>query len=117
MTQLHGRGQRSHLLCMCQPPFKRPPSESIYTALLAHILFSWLAYNFIYIYLYLKYFLFFAERLETANRQLASRDFDGHEDKSTEGLYVTQSEFCVQGAYIYMHTHIYVLEWRRTLCY
>uniref|UniRef100_A0A8B9FI38 Angiomotin like 1 n=1 Tax=Amazona collaria TaxID=241587 RepID=A0A8B9FI38_9PSIT len=25
------------------------------------------------------------ERLETANRQLASRDFDGHEDKSTEG--------------------------------
>ncbi|XP_010185138.1 PREDICTED: angiomotin-like protein 1 [Mesitornis unicolor] len=34
------------------------------------------------------------ERLETANRQLASRDFDGHDDKSTEGLYVTQSEYC-----------------------
>uniref|UniRef100_A0A663LKE1 Angiomotin like 1 n=1 Tax=Athene cunicularia TaxID=194338 RepID=A0A663LKE1_ATHCN len=32
------------------------------------------------------------ERLETANRQLASRDFDGHEDKSTEGLYVTQNK-------------------------
>ncbi|NXD11897.1 AMOL1 protein, partial [Nothocercus nigrocapillus] len=31
------------------------------------------------------------ERLETANRQLASREFDGHEDKSTEGLYVTQN--------------------------
>lgn len=68
--------------------------ESIYTALLACVLFPWLAYNFIYIYLYLKYFLFSAERLETANRQLASRDFDGHEDKSTEGLYVTQSEYC-----------------------
>lgn len=68
--------------------------ESIYTALLASILFSWLAYNFIYIYLCLKYFLFFAERLETANRQLASRDFDGHEDKATEGLYATQSEYC-----------------------
>ncbi|KAM8821494.1 angiomotin-like protein 1 isoform 2-T2 [Eudromia elegans] len=32
------------------------------------------------------------ERLETANRQLASREFDGHEDKSTEGLYVTQNK-------------------------
>ncbi|XP_004938905.4 angiomotin-like protein 1 isoform X3 [Gallus gallus] len=32
------------------------------------------------------------ERLETANRQLASRDFDGHEDKSTEDLYVTQNK-------------------------
>ncbi|XP_051481270.1 angiomotin-like protein 1 isoform X2 [Apus apus] len=32
------------------------------------------------------------ERLETANRQLASRDFEGHEDKSTEGLYVTQNK-------------------------
>ncbi|XP_053925026.1 angiomotin-like protein 1 isoform X3 [Cuculus canorus] len=32
------------------------------------------------------------ERLETANRQLASRDFDGHEDKSTEGLYVSQNK-------------------------
>ncbi|XP_075273670.1 angiomotin-like protein 1 isoform X3 [Opisthocomus hoazin] len=32
------------------------------------------------------------ERLETANRQLASRDFDGHEDKATEGLYVTQNK-------------------------
>ncbi|NXP86881.1 AMOL1 protein, partial [Passerina amoena] len=32
------------------------------------------------------------ERLETANRQLASRDFDGHEDKATEGLYATQSK-------------------------
>ncbi|XP_068004836.1 angiomotin-like protein 1 [Melanerpes formicivorus] len=33
-----------------------------------------------------------AERLETANRQLASRDFDGHEEKATEGLYVTQNK-------------------------
>ncbi|NWR96821.1 AMOL1 protein, partial [Motacilla alba] len=32
------------------------------------------------------------ERLETANRQLASRDFDGHEDKATEGLYATQNK-------------------------
>ncbi|NXY81850.1 AMOL1 protein, partial [Alcedo cyanopectus] len=32
------------------------------------------------------------ERLETANRQLANRDFDGHADKSTEGLYVTQNK-------------------------
>ncbi|KFV71619.1 Angiomotin-like 1, partial [Dryobates pubescens] len=32
------------------------------------------------------------ERLETANRQLASRDFDGHEEKATEGLYVTQNK-------------------------
>uniref|UniRef100_A0A8C3RB16 Angiomotin like 1 n=1 Tax=Cyanoderma ruficeps TaxID=181631 RepID=A0A8C3RB16_9PASS len=32
------------------------------------------------------------ERLETANRQLASRDFDGHEDKATEGLYSTQNK-------------------------
>ncbi|NXX48039.1 AMOL1 protein, partial [Tricholaema leucomelas] len=32
------------------------------------------------------------ERLETANRQLASRDFDGPEEKSTEGLYVTQNK-------------------------
>ncbi|NXN92582.1 AMOL1 protein, partial [Rhinopomastus cyanomelas] len=32
------------------------------------------------------------ERLETANRQLAGRDFDGHEDKSTEGLYVAQNK-------------------------
>ncbi|XP_062983916.1 angiomotin-like protein 1 isoform X2 [Elgaria multicarinata webbii] len=32
------------------------------------------------------------ERLETANRQLASRDFDGHEDKATEGFYASQSK-------------------------
>ncbi|NXQ12161.1 AMOL1 protein, partial [Peucedramus taeniatus] len=32
------------------------------------------------------------ERLETANRQLASRDFDGQEDKPTEGLYATQNK-------------------------
>uniref|UniRef100_A0A8C5TDT3 Angiomotin like 1 n=1 Tax=Malurus cyaneus samueli TaxID=2593467 RepID=A0A8C5TDT3_9PASS len=32
------------------------------------------------------------ERLETANRQLASRDFDVHEDKATEGLYATQNK-------------------------
>lgn len=87
--------------------------ESIYTALLASILFSWLAYNFIYIYLCLKYFLFFAERLETANRQLASRDFDGHEDKATEGLYATQSEYCAylfgrcRDIYIYMHMYMH----------
>ncbi|XP_053165588.1 angiomotin-like protein 1 isoform X2 [Hemicordylus capensis] len=31
------------------------------------------------------------ERLETANRQLASREFDGHEDKATEGLYASQN--------------------------
>ena len=91
--------------------------ESIYTALLACILFSWLAYNFIYMYLYFKYFLFFAERLETANRQLASRDFDGHEDKATEGLYVTQSEYCADlfrrciYIYIYVYEHIYTC-WR-----
>lgn len=80
--------------------------------LLAHILFSWLAYNFIYIYLYLNYFLVFAERLETANRQLASRDFDGHEDKSTEDLYVTQSEYCVNlfSRCICVHTHVRVLK-------
>ncbi|KAH0625192.1 hypothetical protein JD844_033413, partial [Phrynosoma platyrhinos] len=30
------------------------------------------------------------ERLETANRQLAGREFDGHEDKATEGLYASQ---------------------------
>lgn len=87
--------------------------ESIYTALLACVLFSWLACNFIYIYLYLKYFLFFAERLETANRQLASRDFDGHEDKATEGLYATQSEYCAylfggcRYIYIYMHINVH----------
>lgn len=100
---------------------------SIYTALLACILFSWLAYNFIYIYLYLKYFLFFAERLETANRQLASRDFDGHEDKATEGLYATQSEYCAylfeRCIYIYVYMHIYtwtlmyMVEWRWMLCF
>ncbi|KYO43039.1 angiomotin isoform A [Alligator mississippiensis] len=32
------------------------------------------------------------ERLETANRQLASREFDGHEDKATEGLYAFQNK-------------------------
>uniref|UniRef100_A0A8D2KXK4 Angiomotin like 1 n=2 Tax=Varanus komodoensis TaxID=61221 RepID=A0A8D2KXK4_VARKO len=32
------------------------------------------------------------ERLETATRQLASREFDGHEDKITEGLYASQSK-------------------------
>ncbi|XP_034971445.2 angiomotin-like protein 1 isoform X1 [Zootoca vivipara] len=32
------------------------------------------------------------ERLETANRQLASREFDGNEDKATEGLYASQSK-------------------------
>ncbi|NWU95520.1 AMOL1 protein, partial [Upupa epops] len=32
------------------------------------------------------------ERLETANRQLAGRDFDGHEEQSTEGLCVAQSK-------------------------
>jgi len=68
-------------------------------------------------YLYFKYFLFFAERLETANRQLASRDFDGHEDKATEGLYVTQSEYCADlfrrciYIYIYVYEHIYTC-WR-----
>lgn len=89
--------------------------ESIYTALLACILFSWLAYNFIYIYLYLKYFLFFAERLETANRQLASRDFDGHEDKATEGLYATQSEYCAylfeRCMYICIYIHGHLSTW------
>uniref|UniRef100_A0A8D0GGC1 Angiomotin like 1 n=1 Tax=Sphenodon punctatus TaxID=8508 RepID=A0A8D0GGC1_SPHPU len=32
------------------------------------------------------------ERLETANRQLASREFDGHEDRATEGLYASQNK-------------------------
>ncbi|XP_060090907.1 angiomotin-like protein 1 [Heteronotia binoei] len=32
------------------------------------------------------------ERLETANRQLASRQFDGIEDKGTEGLYSSQNK-------------------------
>uniref|UniRef100_H0ZRF8 Angiomotin like 1 n=1 Tax=Taeniopygia guttata TaxID=59729 RepID=H0ZRF8_TAEGU len=32
------------------------------------------------------------ERLETANRQLTNRDFDGHEDKATEGLYAAQNK-------------------------
>ncbi|XP_078246233.1 angiomotin-like protein 1 isoform X1 [Pogona vitticeps] len=32
------------------------------------------------------------ERLETANRQLASREFDGHEDKMTEELYASQNK-------------------------
>ncbi|XP_054830093.1 angiomotin-like protein 1 isoform X2 [Eublepharis macularius] len=32
------------------------------------------------------------ERLETANRQLASRQFDGLEDKTTEGLYSSQNK-------------------------
>lgn len=33
-----------------------------------------------------------ADRLETANRQLSSRDYDGHEDRAAEGLYASQSE-------------------------
>ncbi|XP_042314597.1 angiomotin-like protein 1 [Sceloporus undulatus] len=32
------------------------------------------------------------ERLETANRQLACREFDGHEDKATEDLYASQNK-------------------------
>ncbi|XP_048350327.1 angiomotin-like protein 1 isoform X2 [Sphaerodactylus townsendi] len=32
------------------------------------------------------------ERLETANRQMASRQFDGLEDKMTEGLYASQNK-------------------------
>ncbi|XP_066476828.1 angiomotin-like protein 1 [Tiliqua scincoides] len=32
------------------------------------------------------------ERLESANRQLASREFDGLEDKATEGLYASQNK-------------------------
>nr|XP_014435254.1 angiomotin-like protein 1 isoform X2 [Pelodiscus sinensis] len=32
------------------------------------------------------------DRLETANRQLASREFDGHEDKATEGFYASQNK-------------------------
>ncbi|XP_061484770.1 angiomotin-like protein 1 isoform X2 [Rhineura floridana] len=32
------------------------------------------------------------ERLETANRQLASREFDGNEDKATEGLYASHNK-------------------------
>lgn len=34
----------------------------------------------------------FVDRLETANRQLSSRDYDGHEDKAAEGQYMSQSE-------------------------
>lgn len=33
-----------------------------------------------------------ADRLETANRQLSSREYDGHEDRAAEGLYASQSE-------------------------
>uniref|UniRef100_G1NWW7 Angiomotin like 1 n=1 Tax=Myotis lucifugus TaxID=59463 RepID=G1NWW7_MYOLU len=32
------------------------------------------------------------DRLETANRQLSSREYDGHEDRAVEGLYASQSE-------------------------
>lgn len=32
------------------------------------------------------------DRLETANRQLSSREYDGHEDRAAEGLYASQSE-------------------------
>ncbi|XP_074072586.1 angiomotin-like protein 1 isoform X2 [Macrotis lagotis] len=32
------------------------------------------------------------DRLETANRQLASREYDGHEDKATEGHYASQNK-------------------------
>nr|KAF6436824.1 angiomotin like 1 [Molossus molossus] len=31
------------------------------------------------------------DRLETANRQLSSREYDGHEDRAVEGLYASQS--------------------------
>ncbi|XP_072651154.1 angiomotin-like protein 1 isoform X8 [Canis lupus baileyi] len=32
------------------------------------------------------------DRLETANRQLSSREYDGHEDRATEGLYASQNK-------------------------
>lgn len=32
------------------------------------------------------------DRLETANRQLSSRDYDGHEDKAAEGHYMSQNK-------------------------
>ncbi|XP_051054876.1 angiomotin-like protein 1 [Phodopus roborovskii] len=32
------------------------------------------------------------DRLETANRQLTSRDYDGHEDKAAEGHYMSQNK-------------------------
>ncbi|VCX42400.1 unnamed protein product [Gulo gulo] len=32
------------------------------------------------------------DRLETANRQLSSRDYDGHEDRAAEGLYASQNK-------------------------
>ncbi|XP_075402586.1 angiomotin-like protein 1 isoform X2 [Tenrec ecaudatus] len=32
------------------------------------------------------------DRLETANRQLSSREYDGHEDKATEGHYASQNK-------------------------
>ncbi|XP_073743223.1 angiomotin-like protein 1 isoform X3 [Callorhinus ursinus] len=32
------------------------------------------------------------DRLETANRQLSSREYDGHEDRAAEGLYASQNK-------------------------
>ncbi|XP_070281942.1 angiomotin-like protein 1 isoform X2 [Myotis yumanensis] len=32
------------------------------------------------------------DRLETANRQLSSREYDGHEDRAVEGLYASQNK-------------------------
>lgn len=32
------------------------------------------------------------DRLETANRQLSSREYDGHDDRAAESLYASQSE-------------------------
>uniref|UniRef100_A0A8C3VNB8 Angiomotin like 1 n=2 Tax=Catagonus wagneri TaxID=51154 RepID=A0A8C3VNB8_9CETA len=32
------------------------------------------------------------DRLETANRQLSSREYNGHEDRAAEGLYVSQNK-------------------------
>lgn len=54
-------------------------------------LFSEVGHMYMFI---LKLFpLLCVERLEAANRQLASREFDGNEDKATEGLYASQSEY------------------------
>ncbi|KAG8584598.1 hypothetical protein GDO81_004681 [Engystomops pustulosus] len=35
------------------------------------------------------------DRLETANRQLANREYNGHEDTSEEGHYASKSECCI----------------------
>lgn len=68
-----------------------PAGASLPTQLLVPKSFlSWMVTSFCIQFLII--FSLFIDRLETANRQLSSRDYDGHEDKAAEGHYASQSE-------------------------